>query len=808
MATIEIDGQNIEAEVGEMLIAATDRAGIYIPRFCYHEKLSIAANCRMCLVEVEKAPKPLPACATPVSDGMKVFTRSKLAREAQEGTLEFLLINHPLDCPVCDQGGECPLQDQAMGYGSDDSRFVERKRALPSHDIGPLVATEMTRCIHCTRCVRFGEEVAGVMEMGMPGRGEGAWIGTFLNRTVDSEVSGNMIDLCPVGALTSKPYRFAARAWELENHRGISPHDCVGANLNIQTLRGQVERVLPVDNPAVNECWLADRDRYSYEAVNSAQRLSVPMLRERGQWVEVAWEAALQHACDGLKAVIASDGAAALGALAGYTSTLEEYYLLQKLVRALGGNNVDHRLQQSDFRDDEAAPLFPASELPIGGFDALQAALLVGSNIRKEQPLLALRLRAATRRNARISIINPLAYRQNFEVENMISAGADMAAHLAGVATDIAKAAGTELPGEIEQWAKQPTTDRQPRPGIAESLLAAGAEGAVIIGALAQQHGDAGVLKGIAQWICQTTGGRLVILAPGNSAAAWQAGCVPHRGPGGAALSGAGDAGYNAAAMFDHPRRAYLLLATDPELDGINGKVAGDALKNAELVVSITAYKSAAALGCADVLLPMSAFTESAGTFVNCEGRIQQAEVAASPRGESRPAWKILRVLGNFLDLPGFDYVTLAQVSADARPDANPDANPVAKMMPTEISARTSLWEIPPPPAAAPPPTVGNGGVRRLLDLPMYRGDQIVRNAPALQTTADNPPPSAYMNQAMIDHLGLAAGEQVVVRNGAGSAHLPLHADERIPPDCVYVPAGYAQTTPLGGHGRVTLEKA
>lgn len=804
MATIEIDGRIIEAETSEMLITAADRAGIYIPRFCYHEKLSIAANCRMCLVEVEKAPKPLPACATPVSDGMKVSTSSKLAREAQQGTLEFLLINHPLDCPVCDQGGECPLQDQAMGYGDDDSRFVERKRVVASHDIGPLVATEMTRCIHCTRCVRFGEEVAGVMEMGFPGRGESAWIGTFLDRTVDSEVSGNMIDLCPVGALTSKPYRFAARAWELENHRGISPHDCVGANINVQTLRNRVERVLPVDNPRVNECWLADRDRYSYEAVNSERRLSVPMIKDGGQWKEVAWESAFQRAGDGIKAVIESGGAADLGALAGYTSTLEEYYLLQKLVRALGGNNVDHRLQQSDFRDDAAAPAFPASELPIDGFDRLQAALLVGSNIRKEQPLLALRLRAATRRSAnagggaRLSVINPLAYQQNFDVENMISAGADLAAHLAGVAADIAKAAGAALPGEIAAWTKQQTTTApQPQPGIAQSLLEAGDEGVVIVGALAQQSDNAGVLKAIAQWICQTTGGRLAILPPGNSAAAWQAGCVPHRGAAGAAVSGAG---YNAAAMFDHPRRAYLLLATDPELDGINGKAAGDALKSAELVVCITAYQSEAALGGADVLLPMSAFTESAGTFVNCEGRIQQAEVAASPRGESRPAWKILRVLGNFLDLPGFDYVTLAQVSADARPDSTP--------LSTEISARMSPWEIPAPAPREAPPAGGNGGVRRLLDLPMYRGDQIVRNAPALQSTADNPPPSARMNQAMIDNLGLAASERVVVRNGEGSVHLPLQADERIPLDCVYVPAGYAQTIPLGGHGRVTLEKA
>ena len=828
MATVQINGQLVEAEVGEMLIAATDRAGVYIPRFCYHEKLSIAANCRMCLVEVghapeplpavadgerktyardelRLAPKPLPACATPVSDNMVVFTRSQLAREAQQGTLEFLLINHPLDCPVCDQGGECPLQDQAMGYGSDDSRYLERKRSVASHDLGPLIATEMTRCIHCTRCVRFGEEVAGLMELGMPGRGEHAYIGTFLNRAVDSEVSGNMIDLCPVGALTSKPYRFAARSWELENHRGISPHDCVGANLTIQTLRGRVERVLPYENPRVNECWLADRDRYSYEAVNSERRLGAPMVKTQGEWKEVAWEDALQRACDGIKAALQAGGGDHLGALAGYASTLEEYFLLQKLVRALGGNHIDHRLQQSDFRDDAVAPVFPASEMPIEQFDRLRAALLVGSNIRKEQPLLALRLRAATRENgARISSINPLAYAQNFEVQTAITAGADMVAHLAAVASDIAAASpDVVLPDGIEQWLKAPTTAAvQPQPGIARSLLEAGADGAVIIGAPAQQHGDAGVIKAIAQWICETTGAHLAVLPPGNSAAAWWAGCLPHRGPGGVALSDT-DAGLNAAAMLAQPRRAYLLLATDPELDAIDGRAAFEAMKRAEFVVQISAYRSDAAMECADVLLPMAAFTESAGHFLNCEGRVQRAEVAAKPLGESRPAWKILRVLGNFLDLPGFDYVSLEAVNADIPHHAHAHAHDGG------ASARMREWSIPAPRIAPTDtePTGGDNSLLRLPDLPMYRGDQTVRHAPALQKTADNPPPAAHLNRATIDRLGLAAGDQVKVQNGAGSASLPLRADERVPGDCVYVPAGYAQTARLGGHGRVTLEK-
>ncbi|MGI9310719.1 MAG: NADH-quinone oxidoreductase subunit NuoG [bacterium] len=794
---IEVNGRRIEAVPGEMLIAATDRAGIYIPRFCYHHTLSIAANCRMCLVDVEKAPKPLPACATPVADGMVVRTHSELAREAQQGTLEFLLINHPLDCPVCDQGGECPLQDQAMGYGSEDSRFRERKRAVASHDIGPLVATEMTRCIHCTRCVRFGEEIAGAMEMGMPGRGEAAHIATFLNRSVDSEVSGNMIDLCPVGALTSKPYRFAARAWELASHRGVSPHDCVGANLAIQTLRDRVERVLPRDNEQVNQCWLADRDRYSYESINSERRLTAPMICDNGEWKQASWESALARARDGLRAAIESGGDDQLGVLAGGCATLEEYHLLQKLARALGCDNIDHRLQQCDFRDDGFAQARPGSELPIADYDRVRAALLVGSNLRKEQPLLALRLRAATRpmshdSGARVHCINPLAYEQNFAARTL-AAGAELPAHLAAVAAAVAGARDHELPDDIRRWVNG-DDEHDHHHAIARDLIDAGDGAIIVLGALAQQHPDASVLRAIARWIRGATGARLCVLPPGNGVAAWRANCLPR-------ASDSSRRGRDAAAMIAEPRRAYLLLATEPELDGIDGASCARALRDAELAVRIAAYRPPpdAAVARAEVLLPMAAFAETAGTYINCEGRAQQAMAAASPRGESRPGWKILRVLGNFLDLPGFDQVSLREVTDEIALDATDDGDD------------DEAWSIPSP--RGDNDNDNDDAVRRLLDVPMYRGDMIVRNASALQRTADNPPPTARMRQAMIDRLGLADGDEVVVRNGAGDdddgvARLALRADARVPHGCVYVPAGHAQTAPLGAHGAVTLERA
>ena len=781
--TIEVDGKELAAQAGEMLICVTDRNDIYIPRFCYHEKLSIAANCRMCLVEVERAPKPMPACATLVMDGMKVFTRSELAREAQKGTMEFLLINHPLDCPVCDQGGECPLQDQALGYGKDGSRFEEQKRSVPSNDIGPLVATEMSRCIHCTRCVRFGEEVAGVMEMGAPGRGENVKISTFLNRSIDSEVSGNIIDLCPVGALTSKPFRFSARSWELRDHNSISPHDCLGTNINIQTLRDEVERVLPIENPDINECWLADRDRFSYEAVNSEHRLTQPMINKDGKWKEVEWQTALQHAAAGIKTVIASGSASDVGGLASAASSLEEFFLLQKLLRSLGSENVDHRLQQCDFRDDDIAPAFPASEASIASFSDRQSIMLIGSNIRKEQPLLALRIRQSWKAGqTAVSAINPMDYDLNFELaNNRIAAAADLVSHTAALAKAIADLTSAALPGEIRALASDADLS-----SAAKQMVDAGDSGTLVLGAAAQQHADASLLKAIAHWIGDTTSNKISILAPANSAAGWVANCLP------------GESGQNIAQMMQNGQRAFVLLATEPELDCIDGKSAKAAMENAEFVVQISPFVSQSVKSYANVLLPMAAFAEAAGTYINCEGKDQASKVAASPKGEARPAWKILRVLGNFLESEGFDYISLDDVMQDISQSTNfATLAPRSKLSEWRISQSLSAGN-----------GTGENQLFRIADMPMYRGDVTLRYADALQDTADNLGPCVTINPATLDSLSVAENDQVIVRNGSDSATLPLKADTAVAVNCAHVSAGYLETASLGGHVSVTLEKA
>ena len=781
---IEVDGRELEAEAGEMLIRVTDRNDIYIPRFCYHEKLSIAANCRMCLVEVERAPKPMPACATPVNAGMKVFTRSELAREAQKGTMEFLLINHPLDCPVCDQGGECPLQDQAMGYGDDDSRFMEAKRVVPNYDIGPLVATEMTRCIHCTRCVRFGEEIAGVVEMGMPGRGEHVKISTFLSRSVDSEVSGNIIDLCPVGALTSKPWRFAARSWELENHSAISPHDCLGTNINIQTLRGQVERVLPIENPEVNESWLADRDRFSYEAVNSKQRLLEPMIRENGSWRTTDWETALTFAAEGLRTIINAGSANDIGGIAGATSTLEEFYLLQKLLRGLGSENVDHRLQQCDFRDDDIAPAFPASEVAVRDYDKQRAILLMGSNIRKEQPLLSLKIRQGWKNGVtRVSAINPVDYDLNFGLtEASFCVGRAMIFRLAGLAMNIATIKSINLPDDIRGLVEE-------NPGMqrsAQNLVDAGDSGLIILGALAQQHPDASVIKAIADWIADTTDCKLAILAQGNSVAGHIANCRPRAN------------GKNLHDMLTGGLQGFVLLSCEPELDCIDGKAATSAMNKARFVVQMSAFQSESVKKYADALFPVAAFTESAGTFINCEGRVQMAEIAANPAGQSRPAWKVLRVLGNFMHCDGFEFITLDDVMAEIRSTIGIDG-----LQPNSHSRRRRVSPLLSAPDA--------DGLLRIADMPMYRGEVTLRNTEALQRVADNPAPTASINPATAGKLGLDEGDEVVVqasvKNGSGEARLPLRLNHRMVEDCVHIPAGFYETASLGGHTMVHILK-
>ena len=786
MATIEVDGKTLEAQAGEMLIRATDKAGIYIPRFCYHDKLSIAANCRMCLVEVEKAPKPLPACATPIMDGMKVFTKSKLAREAQKGTMEFLLINHPLDCPVCDQGGECPLQDQALGYGKDESRFEEQKRVVPSHDIGPLVATEMTRCIHCTRCVRFGEEVAGIMEMGAPGRGEYTKIGTFLNQSVDSEVSGNIIDLCPVGALTSKPYRFAARSWELQNHPSISPHDCLGTNINVQTLRNQVERVLPIENPAINDCWIADRDRYSYEAVNSEQRLTVPMIRDgdahnNGGWRETDWETAIRYATAGLSTVINASQPEQIGGLACPSSTMEEFYLFQKLLRGIGSNNVDHRLQQQDFRDDAIAPAFPASELPIAEFSQIDTGLLIGANIRKEQPLLALRLREATvKKSAKISAIGVMNYEMNFDLrESIVSDPASLVGNIADLAASVAKRKKVDLPSTFASLGSNQED------GAAVSTITndldSQEQSIIVLGAIAQQHKDASIIRALAQWICDATGAKLAVLPQANGAAGWVANCIPL------------EQGKNTIEMLKAKLKAYLLLGCEPELDHVDGQLGFDAMDAADFVIQISAFKSPAALKYADVILPMTPFTENTGTFINCEGRVQKSAVAAPPKEEARPAWKILRVMGNFMELPGFDQITLGDVGAEINSGKLvPSARTTSVL--TDISPNYSHVE----------------GLQRVSETPMYRTEATLRNANALQQTADNPSPAIGLNSEMLKKYGLNHDDSALVKviGEDSEATLPIRLDNRIADGCVYIPTGYAETATLGIYTSVSLEKA
>ncbi len=781
MLHIEIDGKKLEVEEGTTVIEAADAAGIYIPRFCYHDKLSVAANCRMCLVDVEKSVKPLPACATPVTEGMKIATRSAKAVDAQKGVMEFLLINHPLDCPICDQGGECDLQDLAVGYGKDVSRYQEGKRIVKDKNIGPLIATDMTRCIHCTRCVRFGEELAGIMELGGTGRGEHMRIGTYVESTVDSELSGNMIDLCPVGALTSKPFRYRCRAWELTAKPAVSPHDCVGANIDIEVLRNKVMRVLPRENAAVNEIWLADRDRFSYQAVNVDDRLTMPLIKTDGQWRAVDWNAALEFTVQGLNAVVSRHGPDMLGALAGAHSTLEEFYLLQKLVRALGSENVDHRLRQRDFSDDQLLPVFPWLGQAIADLERLDTVLLVGSNIRKEQPLLGLRLRKAFLRGAQIMAVNPLDYEFTFNLAAKVVAGPDtLAPALARIARGLAKAGKQALPAEVETWCAQGEPDAAEL-AIAERLLR-GENVGVLLGASALSHPQAAAVRALAEIVATLSGAKLGVLAEANSAGAWLAGCVPQRVAGGERVA---KPGRNAAVMISEPRKGYIVVNAEPELDCWDGAQAQRALAQAQFVVVLSAFRGAAD-DYAQVQLPLATFAETAGTFVNCEGRWQSFEAAVAPPGGARPGWKILRVLGNLLAKPGFDYHSADEVRAAV------PATPAAP------SGKLAGWRL-----AAP--VKSKAALMRIAERPMYAVDALVRRAPALQQTRDNPGPAARMNAVQAKKLKLADRARVTVRAESGEALLVLVIDARVPDGCVMIPSGHAATAALGGDGPVTI---
>lgn len=691
MVEIELDGRKVEVPPGSMVMHAAEKAGTYIPHFCYHKKLSIAANCRMCLVDVEKAPKPMPACATPVTQGMVVRTKSERAIKAQQSVMEFLLINHPLDCPICDQGGECQLQDLAVGYGGTGSRYEEEKRVVFHKDIGPLISMEeMSRCIHCTRCVRFGQEVAGAMELGMSHRGEHAEIESFLGSTVDSELSGNMIDLCPVGALTSKPFRYSARTWELSRRKSVSPHDSTGANLIIQVKNNTVLRVVPLENESVNECWIADRDRFSYESLNGDQRLDRPMLKQGGVWQEADWQTALEYVANGLSRIRADYGPEAVGALVSPHSTLEELYLAGQLVRGLGSDNIDHRLRRADFTAGAGVHWLGTS---IASLSNLQSVLVVGSNLRKDHPLFAQRIRQAARHGCVVSAVTSPALLKRpdawaLPVDALLGSPSEWLELLAGIAAAIGESKGIASP--------LPAVATEQSRRVAAALMG-GERKAVLLGNAAAHHAQASSLLALAAWIAEQTGATVGYLTEAaNTVGAQWVQAQPVRG------------GFHAGQMMNGSAKALVLLGVEPGLDTIAD---GKALSNCEMVVTLSPFKTN--MDCSDVLLPIAPFTETSGSFVNAEGVCQSFHAVVRPRADTRPGWKVLRVLGNLLKLPGFDFETSQDVLATVR------------AIPLQLDNRASG------PVQAP---------QRVSDpvvASIYQLDGLVRRAPALQATAD-----------------------------------------------------------------------
>ena len=820
--TITVDGIEVQAPKGAMLIEVTDAQNIKVPRFCYHKKLAIAANCRMCLVEVEKAPKPLPACATPVMDGMVVHTHSKYAKDAQKSVMEFLLINHPLDCPICDQGGECELQDVAVAYGQSVSEYTETKRVVFDKNIGPLISTELTRCIHCTRCVRFGREIAGIRELGMTGRGENALISTFVDECVNSEMSGNAVDVCPVGALTAKPSRYKGRAWEMIQHKTIAPHDCIGSNLYVHTLRGEVIRVVPCENEGINEVWISDRDRFSYEGVDTDDRLTTPMIKRDGQWQAANWDEALQLVADKFKAVAdnladlkvqqaeaeaaLNDKAAeadeestdanveegaeevevvntATAALVSVNSTLEEQYLTQKLMRVLGSGNIDHRLRQSDFSDQGAAPVMPWLGQNIEQLEKLDAALLIGSNVRKEQPIANLRLRKATvNNNAKISFVNPRQYDFNFDVANNISvAQQNMVAELAAIAAAVYKLSGNSAPANLADAVKAAKagamiTDRHK--AIAQQLTDA-ESASVLLGNIANMHPQFSALRALAEAIAKETDSTFGYLTEGcNAAGAWLAGAVPHRGAGGSSEEIV--AGKNISEITKEKLAACLLLNIEPDTDAADANALMATLNDADFVVSISAYNSASVKHVADVMLPAANFMETSGTYVNAEGFWQSFKGAVKPKGETRPAWKILRVLGNLTGVDGFEYMSSDDVKAEVRSlcESIELSNALNSSSAVEINSTSGMF--------------------RSSDVPMYATDAIVRRAVSLQKTVDAQSMCVRLNTAEADRLGVSAASTVTVKQGDNSATLMLVIDDTIPDASAWIPLAVEGNDVLG----------
>lgn len=787
LVEIEINGQKLQAKPGAMIIQVADGAGMTIPRFCYHKKLSIAANCRMCLVEVSGARKPMPACATPITSGMKVFTQSPLAIDAQRSVMEFLLINHPLDCPICDQGGECELQDVSMGYGKDISRYNQGKRSVADKNIGPLIQTDMTRCIQCTRCVRFGEEIAGMKELGAVNRGEHMEITAYLEQGMESELSGNVIDLCPVGALTNKPYRYSARAWELTQYQTVSPHDAVGSHLFGHVINNMVKRIVPKDNEAINETWISDRDRYSCFGLYHEDRLSQPEIKMDGVWHKVDWDTALNAAVERLNKVINEKAGAQIGGLLSPSSTIEEAYLFQGLLRALGSQNIDHRLRQQDFLDDNCQPAYPrlTDGFSIANFSTVSAALVIGSVLRKEQPIINQRLRQAALAGAKIYFINPVPFTHNFPVAGE-RIDIDMVQELMAVASAVAEKTNSTLPSSWASLYKElKVTEAHKK--IAAALMNQGEKAVVVLGTLALHHPQAGQLRALASFITQQTKAHGSHLTEGaNSAGAWMAGAVPHRLAGGKKNK----AGLNALEMIQQKLSAYILLGVEPEFDHADSAAALAALKEAECVVALTAFTTAHMREYADVLLPIGPFSETGGSFVNMEGKCQSFNGMVKPLGESRPAWKVLRVMANLFGLHGFDFVTSRDVLAEVQ-DHCESSEVKAEEYTSEVFKQKLNAE----------------GLIRIAETPIYSIDSLVRRSAPLQETPDAAVKMIKLHPDTAAKMNIKEGDEVTVKQSGHFVKLPVILDKQLPKHAVWLPAAIEASMGLGmNYGTIEIE--
>ena len=787
MVELEIDGIKVEVNEGSMVMDAATKLGVFVPHFCYHKKLSIAANCRMCLVEVEKAPKPLPACATPVTAGMKVFTNSEKARQAQKSVMEFLLINHPLDCPICDQGGECQLQDLAVGYGPSASRYSEEKRVVFHKSMGPLIsAEEMSRCIHCTRCVRFGQEIAGVMELGMAGRGEHSEIMSFVGNAVQSELSGNMIDICPVGALTSKPFRYSARTWELSRKRSVSPHDSLGTNIVVQSKGAEVKRIVPLENEAINECWISDRDRFGYEGLNSDARLTTPMIRlADGTWREASWDEALSKAAAALRSA-ADHGPNHVRTLVSPSSTLEEMTLAAQLTRALKSDSVDFRAHLADAKFDAAFTGTPNLGLRIAEINHLDRALVIGSFLRSDHPLIAQRLRQAVKGGAKVATVSAYAQDLLMPVAQQIVVSPAMWVHaIAEIAVAACELKSTAAPAELKSV--KPSAAAR---AIAETLASSADpahQAAIFLGNSVLAHPQASLIWANAQVIAGAIGMRIGFMGEGgNAVGGYLAGAKPQRD------------GVNAAGMFINHSEAYLLLNIDPQMDCVNPHQSVGALKNAKTVIALTAFKDGV-MDVAHVALPVSPYTETSGTYVNCEGRAQFTQAVVRPRGESRPAWKVLRVLGNLIGAQGFD----AESSEDVRRSV------LGYLGDGEVLSSLSV-QVSCAPSAETVSASAKSALTRIADVPIYRSDAIVRHASALQQTQVSAAPKALVNPIDLDRLGLASGAKMkCVQSGRASSVIELCADERVAAGSVCLSTAHVSTSTLGEMiGPIDLEAA